>query len=138
MSGLSQLSQLSQLLSPSDCKFCHSDTNLQRIKFPCDCLIYAHPDCYSEYSSSNKERLDGRWRMACPQCKNRFVLPDHVRLQINIPLDDDDHRPITRKEARLERCKVCAILSVQCTLMLGILGAAAWFYVRLAMGTSRL
>jgi hypothetical protein len=134
---MSGLSQQSQLLSPSDCKFCHSDTNLQRIKFPCDCLIYAHPDCYNEYSSIKKERIDGRWRLRCPQCDGDIILPDHLRIQINIPLDDDDYRPITRREARLERCKVCAILSVQCTLMLGILVFATWWYVKLVTGTLR-
>ena len=119
------------LLSSSDCKFCKSDTNIQRFKFPCDCLLYAHPDCYTEYSASNRERADGRWRLECPQCKIWFNLPDHIRLQINIQQDDDDHRPITRREARSERCKVCAILSAQGVLIMGMVGFLIWGYVKI-------
>lgn len=122
---------MSGLLSPSDCKFCHSDTNLQRIKFPCDCLIYAHPDCYNEYSAGNRERAEGRWKLKCPQCNIWFNLPDHIRLQINIPQDDDDHRPITRREARNESCKICAVISVQGILILGLISIVVWGYMKL-------
>lgn len=122
---------MSGLMSPSDCKFCHSDTNLQRIKFPCDCLIYAHPDCYSEYSAAHRERVEGRWKLQCPQCKLWFNLPDHIRLQINIPADDDDYRPVTRREARHERCTICAIMSVQGIMLLGLVLFIAWAYLNL-------
>ena len=45
------------LLSSTDCKFCLTGTNLQRFKFPCECLIHAHPDCYIEYTDTRK-RID--------------------------------------------------------------------------------
>jgi len=126
--------RMTGLLSPTECKFCLSDSNLQRFKFPCDCLIYAHPDCYTEYSSETRERQEGRWRLRCPQCKMSFNLPDHVSLQINIQQDDDEYRPVTRREVRKEQCKVCAILSVQSTCLLGMLGILVWGYAKIIIG----
>ena len=126
----------SRLLSPTDCKFCLTAVNLQRFKFPCDCLIYAHPDCYIEYSET-RERVDGRWKLTCPQCKLQFNLPDHTSLQINILQDDDEHRPITRREARSERCKICTILSVQGILLVGMVTFLVWGYTKIFTGGFR-
>jgi hypothetical protein len=125
--------RMSGLLSPTECKFCQSNLNLQRFKFPCDCLIYAHPDCYAEYSSETRERAEGRWRLWCPQCKMRFTMPENTPLQIIIHQDEDEYRPITRKEVRKEQCKICAILSVQSTCMLGMLGVLIWGYTKIFM-----
>jgi hypothetical protein len=120
---------MSHLMSPSQCLFCDEGANIQRIKFPCECLVYSHPDCYSEYSASMRERADGSWKLTCPECKRWFTLPDHIRLQINIPNDDDDLRPLTRKEARIESCKICAVLSLQGILVVGLAIACIWGYV---------
>lgn len=125
------------LVSPTDCKFCLSSVNLQRFKFPCDCLIYAHPDCYTEYTES-RQRIDGRWTLLCPQCKYLFNLPDHMSLQINILQDDEDHRPITRREARHENCKICTILSVQGIMLAGMICFLVWGYTKIFTGGFRI
>jgi hypothetical protein len=74
---------------------------------------------------------EGRWKLSCPQCKIWFNLPDYIRLQINIPQDDDDHRPITRREARNERYKICAVMSVQGILIAGLISIVIWGYMNL-------
>lgn len=123
-----------RLLSPTECKFCLSSTNLQRFKFPCNCLIYAHPDCYSEYTQ-NSQFIDGRLKIVCPHCKYMFTVPDHINLQVNIQEEDD--YPITRREARRENCKVCTILSVQGVLLVGMVFFLAWGYVKIFTGGFR-
>ena len=125
---------MSRLLSPTDCYYCRSNTNIQRIKFPCDCLIYTHPDCYKAYVSENKEAIKGHWKLNCPQCSLPFTLPDQYQIQVNIIQDDEELQPFTRREIRRERCKVCAVLSVQSAAMLGLLGVVVWGYARIILG----
>jgi hypothetical protein len=60
-------------------------------------------------------------------------MPENTPLQIVIHQDEDEYRPITRKEVRKEQCKVCAILSVQSTCMLGMLGVLIWGYTKIFM-----
>jgi len=120
------------LLSPTDCKFCLTGTNLQKFKFPCECLVSAHPDCYIEYTETRK-RIDGRWKIVCPQCKYMFNMPDHMSLQISLQ-EDDDFVPITRREARRENCKVCAILSVQGVVLVGMICFLVWGYFKMFTG----
>lgn len=122
------------LLSPTDCFYCRSNTNIQSYKFPCDCVIYSHPDCYQDYEVQNRTILSHRWHLPCPKCKNRFTLPDYLQLQIQIP-NDDELQPLTRKEMRREKCKVCAILSTQGILISGLIGVCIWGYVKIIMST---
>jgi len=126
---------MTTLLSPTDCFYCRSNTNIQSYRFPCECTIYAHPDCYQDYELDNRVMLSHRWHMPCPKCKNRFTLPDFIQLQIQIPRDDDELQPLTRKEMRREKCKVCAILSTQGVLISGLIGVCLWGYVNIFMST---
>ena len=126
---------MTTLLSPTDCFYCRSNTNIQSYRFPCDCTIYAHPDCYKEYELDNRTLLSHRWHLACPKCKNRFTLPDLMQLQIQIPKDDDELQPLTRREMRREKCKVCAILSTQGVLISGLIGACVYGYYTIIMST---
>lgn len=61
-------------------------------------------------------------------------MPDHMSLQINIQQDDEDYRPITRREARRENCKLCTILSVQGILLVGMVVFLAWGYYKIFTG----
>lgn len=131
----SYIKLMTTLLSPTDCFYCRSNTNIQSYRFPCDCTIYAHPDCYEHYELVNRTMLSHRWHLTCPKCNNRFTLPDIVKLQIQIPKDDDDLQPLTRKEMRREKCKVCAILSTQGVLISGLIGVCVWGYVNIFMST---
>jgi hypothetical protein len=127
---------MTTLLSPTDCFYCRSNTNIQSYKFPCECTIHAHPDCYEGYELDNRTLLSHRWHLQCPKCKNRFILPDYLQLQIQIPNDDDDEtRPLTRKEMRREKCKLCAILSTQGILILCIIGVCIFGYFNIIMST---
>jgi hypothetical protein len=74
-----------------------------------------------------------RWHLPCPRCKLTFALPDYVQLQIEIPRDDD-LQPLTRRDMRREKCKICAILSTQSILLMGLLGVVVWGYVKIIMG----
>lgn len=125
---------MANLLSPTDCYYCRSNTNVQRFKFPCDCLIYAHPDCYKAYMTESRERQDGRWRLRCVQCNNMFTLPDYQAIQVNIQQDDEEMQPLTRKEMKREKCKICTILSVQSVVLTGLAAVVVWGYVKLIMG----
>ena len=124
---------MTTLLSPTDCFYCRSNTNIQSYKFPCDCVIHAHPDCYQDYELANRTLLSHRWHLACPKCKDRFTLPDFLQLQIQIP-KDDELQPLTRKEMRREKCKVCAILSTQGVLITGLIGACVYGYYAIIVG----
>ena len=124
---------MTTLLSPTDCFYCRSNTNIQSYKFPCDCVIYAHPDCYQDYELANRTLLSHRWHLACPKCKDRFTLPDFLQLQIQIP-KDDELQPLTRKEMRREKCKVCAILSTQGVLITCLIGACVYGYYVIIVG----
>jgi hypothetical protein len=126
---------MTTLLSPTDCYYCRSNTNIQSYRFPCDCTIHAHPDCYQTYELDNRTLLSHRWHLACPKCKNRFTLPDYLQLQIQIPDDDDDEmQPLTRREMRREKCKVCAILSTQGVLISGLIAACMYGYYTIFVG----
>jgi len=124
---------MTYLLSPTDCYYCRSNTNIQRIKFPCDCLIYAHPDCYNSYVLDSRERREGRWKLKCPECNIEFNLVEYQHLQLNIQRDDE-MMPLTRRDMNREQCKLCAILSVQSTLLIGLCGFVLWAYAKLIMG----
>lgn len=124
---------MTTLLSPTDCFYCRSNANIQSYRFPCDCTIYSHPDCYKEYELDNRTVLSHRWHLACPKCKNRFTLPDYLQLQIQIP-KDDELQPLTRKELRREKCKLCAILSTQGVLITGLIGACVYGYYTIIVG----
>lgn len=130
----SSIKLMTALLSPTDCFYCRSNANIQSYKFPCDCTIHAHPDCYQAYELDNRTLLSHRWHLACPKCKNRFTLPDLLQLQIQIP-NDDEMQPLTRKEMRREKCKLCAILSTQGVLISGLIGACVYGYYTIIMST---
>ena len=123
------------LLSQIDCKFSLTGTNLQRFKFPCECLVNAHPDCYIKYTEARK-RIDGRWKIMCPQCKYLFIMPDHMSLQINLE-ENEDNIPITRREARRENCKVCAAISVQWIVLVRMICFLVWGYFKVFTGGFR-
>ena len=125
---------MTTLLSPTDCFYCRSNTNIQSYKFPCDCVIYAHPDCYQHYELQHRTLLSHRWHLPCPKCNNRFTLPDYLQLQIQVP-NDDELQPLTRKEMRREKCKMCAILSTQGILISGLIAVCVWGYVKIIMST---
>ena len=130
----SSIELMTTLLSPTDCFYCRSDTNIQSYMFPCDCTIHAHPDCYQDYELTNRIMLSHRWHLTCPKCKGRFTLPDYLQLQIQIP-KDDELQPLTRKEMRREKCKVCAILSTQGVLITGLMAACLYGYYTIIVGT---
>jgi len=124
---------MTTLLSPTDCFYCRSNANIQSYRFPCDCVIHAHPDCYQDYEITNRTVLSHRWHLACPKCKSRFTLPDFLQLQIQIPRDDE-LQPLTRKELKREKCKLCAILSTQGILITGLIGAFVYGYYTIIVG----
>jgi len=124
---------MTTLLSPTDCFYCRSNANIQSYRFPCDCVIHAHPDCYQDYELENRTLLSHRWHLECPKCKNRFTLPDFLQLQIQIP-KDDELQPLTRREMRREKCKICAILSTQGILITGLIGACVYVYYMIIVG----
>jgi|Laugrespbdmm15dd_1035085.scaffolds.fasta_scaffold112034_1 hypothetical protein len=130
----SSIELMTTLLSPTDCYYCRSNTNIQSYRFPCDCTIYAHPDCYKNYELDNRKLLSHKWQLACPKCNIRFTLPDVLQLQIQIPNDDDELRPLTRKELRREKYVVCAILSTQGILISGLIAACVYGYYTIIMG----
>jgi len=129
----SSIELMTTLLSPTDCFYCRSNTNIQSYRFPCDCVIHAHPDCYQGYELEHRTLLSHRWHLACPKCKGRFTLPDFLQLQIQIP-KDDELQPLTRREMRREKCKLCAILSTQGVLITGLIGACVYGYYRIIVG----
>ena len=130
----SYIELMTALLSPTDCFYCRSNTNIQSYMFPCDCTIYSHPDCYKDYEITNRVMLSHRWHLACPKCKNRFTLPDFLQLQIQIP-KDDELQPLTRKELRREKYKLCAILSTQGILITGLIAVCVYGYYTIIVGT---
>ena len=122
---------MSTLFSPTDCHFCRSDKQVQKFKFPCECIVYAHPDCYATYIFRNKGALS----LTCVKCNDESQIKDHVVLQINIPPErDDDSRPLTRKEMKREKCVVALVMSIQGVLVASLFGAVMWMYVKLIMG----
>jgi len=96
-------------------------------------MIYSHPDCYQEYELNNRIQMNGRWYLPCAKCRLSFALPDYIQLQIQIPREDD-LQPMTRREMRREKCKICAILSTQGILLTGVIGFVVWGYVKIIMG----
>ena len=84
--------------------------------------------------TETREKVNSKWKLHCPQCNLMFTLPDYHHIQINIIQDDEELQPFTRREIRRERCKVCAILSVQSAAMLGLLGVVVWGYARIILG----
>ena len=124
---------MSTLLSPTDCFYCRSNTNIQSYRFPCECVLYAHPDCYQDYEVTNRTILSNRWHLTCPKCNHRFTLPDYLQIQIQIP-EDDERQPLTRRELRREKCKLCAILSTQGILITGLIGACVYGYYMIIVG----
>lgn len=124
---------MTPLLSPTDCFYCRSDTNIQSYKFPCGCSIYSHPDCYKNFELTHRIVASYRWHLACPKCKNIFSLPDLLQLQIQAL--DDDMQPLTRREMREEKCKICAILVIQSILFSGLVSACIYGYYTIIMST---
>ena len=59
----------------------------------------------------------------------------NLQLQIQIPKDDDELQPLTRREMRIEKCKLCAILSTQGVLISGLIGACIYGYYTIIMST---
>ena len=78
---------MANFLSPTDCYFCKSDKNIKALKFPCDCMIYAHPDCYNTYVyHAYNMNMQGVY---CVKCKR------DAHIQIIIPQDDDSNMKLT-------------------------------------------
>jgi hypothetical protein len=127
------IKSMTTLLSPTDCYYCRSNTNIQSYRFPCNCILYSHPDCYQEYEINNRIKTGNRWHLPCPKCKLTFYLPDYIQLQVDIP-KDDDLQPLTRREMRREKCKICAILSTQGVLLTGLFAVVVWGYLKIIMG----
>jgi cell division septal protein FtsQ len=63
-----------------------------------------------------------------------FTLPDYQAIQVNIQQDDEEMQPLTRKEMKREKCKICTILSVQSVVLTGLAAVVVWGYVKLIMG----
>ena len=126
--------RMSTLLSPTDCYFCRSDKQVQKFKFPCECIVYAHPDCYANYLFTSRDIKTNTVR--CVKCNDECMMKDHVVLQINIPPEkDDDMRPLTRKELRREKCIVGLVMGVQGLFVTSLIAVVVWMYVKLILGT---
>ena len=125
---------MATLFSPTDCHFCRSDKQVQKFKFPCECIVYAHPDCYANYLFTSRDIKTNTVR--CVKCNDECMMKDHVVLQINIPPEkDDDMRPLTRKELRREKCIVGLVMGVQGLFVTSLIAVVVWMYVKLILGT---
>lgn len=122
------------LLSPTDCYYCRSNTNIQNFRLPCGCTIQSHPDCYLESVVESRQRIDSVWKIRCPKCNIIFNAPDTTLIKVVIE-DDDEMRPFTRREMRKERCKICTILSVQGIVIIAGISFVLWGYVKIIMGS---
>lgn len=122
------------LLSPTDCYFCRADKQIQKFKFPCECIVYAHPDCYTNYIFTSKDKVTKTIR--CVNCSDECSVKDHVVLQINIPPEkDDDMMPLTRRDLRREKCIVGLIMSIQGIFVTSLVAVVIWMYTKLILGT---
>lgn len=119
---------MTSLLSPTDCYYCRSNTNIQNYMLPCGCSLYAHPDCYTDSVSKTKKYIDGYWKVRCEQCKLLLNTSDHFSIQVSID-DDDEMLPLTRRDMKREKCIICTILSFQCVFFTVMISLLVWGYV---------
>ena len=126
---------MGSLLSPTDCFFCKMDTNIHKFRFPCECSIYSHPDCYTQYVFTSWNNSRSRPVVKCVKCHQTSPTRDHVAIQINIPPEtDDDTRVITRKDLKREKCIMALVMTVQGVLITTLVGVVLWMYIKLIMG----
>jgi hypothetical protein len=118
-------------LSPTGCYFCHSDENIQAFGFPCDCMIYAHPDCYKTYIY-NSSHTQG---ICCVKCKEYSQMKRGQLIQIVIPHENhDDTNQLTQLFVNKRGYIVILCTIISNLLISGAITFVAWSSIQFVFG----
>lgn len=100
------------MMSPTKCHFCSFQMNVQTFTLPCECTIYSHPECYSNYLL----RSD-----TCRLCADT----DYEDLRIAIPHESDTESDTDIYPTKKEPLRYVCLPRGICLL---IVATGLWIY----------